>query len=122
MKKQNNDYIVGLSLEPNAVGFAAIDKKNNLISLKGKTVIGVTTFKEGQTAEERRYSRSARRRTSRKKRRIKLLEEIFSEEMAKVDPGFFLRLHQSWISPRDKKRTGYPAIIFPTIAEEKVFS
>ena len=121
MKKQNNDYIVGLSLEPNAVGFAAIDKKNSLISLKGKTVIGVTTFKEGQSAVERRYSRSARRRTSRKKRRIKLLEEIFSEEMAKVDPGFFLRLHQSWISPHDKKRTGYPAIIFPTKAEEKEF-
>ena len=121
MMKKNNDYIVGLSLEPDAVGFAAIDKKNKLISLKGKNVIGVTTFQEGQTAEERRTSRSARRLTHRKKRRIKFLEEIFAPEMAKVDPGFFVRQHQSWVSPRDKQRTAYPAIIFPTKSEEKEF-
>lgn len=121
MMKKNNDYIVGLSLEPDAVGFAAIDKKNKLISLKGKNVIGVTTFQEGQTAEERRTSRSARRLNHRKKRRIKFLEEIFAEEMAKVDPGFFVRQHNSWVSPLDKERTANPAIIFPTKSEEKEF-
>ncbi len=121
MKKQNKDYIVGLSLEPDAVGFAAIDKKNSLISLKGKNVIGVTKFKEGETAEERRTNRSARRRIIRKKRRSKFLEEIFAPEMAKVDPGFFVRQHQSWVSPRDKQRTHYPATFFATKAEEKEF-
>ena len=121
MKRVNEDYILGLDIGTNSCGWAVTDKKNNLLKLRGKTAIGSHLFDEGHTAADRRGFRTTRRRLKRRKWRLRLLEEIFAEPMAKVDPGFFVRLHQSWVSPLDKDRKKYHAIVFPTAKEDQAF-
>ena len=121
MSKINKDYILGLDIGTNSCGWAVTDKKNNLLKLRGKTAIGSHLFEEGHTAADRRGFRTTRRRLKRRKWRLGLLEEIFAEPMAKVDPGFFVRLHQSWVSPLDKDRKKYQAIVFPTAKEDQAF-
>lgn len=121
MTKLNDDYILGLDIGTNSCGWAVTDKKNNLLKLRGKTALGSHLFEEGHSAADRRGFRTTRRRLKRRKWRLGLLEEIFAEEMAQVDPSFFVRLHKSWISPLDKMRTKYPAIVFPTAEEDSEF-
>ncbi|WP_223902600.1 type II CRISPR RNA-guided endonuclease Cas9 [Lactobacillus laiwuensis] len=121
MKRVNEDYILGLDIGTNSCGWAVTDKKNNLLKLRGKTAIGSHLFEEGHTAAKRRSFRTTRRRLKRRKWRLRLLEEIFAEPIAKVDPGFFVRLHQSWVSPLDKDRKKYQAIVFPTAKEDQAF-
>ncbi|MCT6806920.1 MAG: type II CRISPR RNA-guided endonuclease Cas9, partial [Bombilactobacillus sp.] len=91
------------------------------MKLRGKTAMGSHLFEEGHSAADRRGFRTTRRRLKRRKWRLGLLEEIFAEPMAKVDPGFFVRLHQSWVSPLDKKHQKYEAIVFPTAKEDAAF-
>ena len=64
--------------------------------------MGIRLFEGGETAEQRRISRSNRRRLSRKKQRIDLLQELFAEEIAKMDPTFFIRLNESRLHLEDK--------------------
>ena len=49
---------------------------------------GIRLFEAADTAAERRMKRSNRRRLSRKKQRIDLLQELFSEEIVKKDLTF----------------------------------
>ena len=114
------EYTIGLDIGTNSVGWAVTDDQNNILRIKSKKAIGARLFTEGSVAAERRGFRTTRRRLSRRKWRIKLLEELFDEEIAKVDPSFFARLHESWISPKDKRKR-YSAIIFPTPEEDKKF-
>ena len=76
-------------------------------------------FDEGTTAEDRRLKRTARRRYTRRKNRLRYLQEIFAEEMSKVDSSFFHRLDDSFLIPEDKRGSKYP--IFATLAEEKEY-
>ncbi len=55
-----------------------------------KNLIGALLFGEGTTAEDRRLKRTARRRYTRRKNRLRYLQEIFTEEMSKVDSMLFL--------------------------------
>lgn len=75
--------------------------------------MGVTLFSEGQTAADRRGFRTTRRRLSRRKWRLKLLEEIFDPYMAEVDPTFFARLKDSNISPLDSNKKFQGSLLFP---------
>ena len=63
---------------------------------------GVRLFEEAKTAEERRGYRSSRRRLARRKWRLNLLEELFTQEIAKIDSNFFLRLKESQYHYEDK--------------------
>ena len=72
---------------------------------------GSRLFEEGRTAVERRTFRSARRRLARRKARLNLLEELFAEEIAKVDATFFLRLKESKYHFEDKT-TGQKDVLF----------
>ncbi|MDD6420737.1 MAG: type II CRISPR RNA-guided endonuclease Cas9 [Lactobacillus delbrueckii] len=114
------DYTIGLDIGTNSVGWVVTDDQNNILRIKGKKAIGARLFAEGKVAAERRSFRTTRRRLSRRRWRIKLLEELFDEEIAKVDPSFFARLHESWISPKDKRKR-YSAIVFPSPEEDKKF-
>lgn len=96
-------YYLGLDIGTGSVGWAVTDKNYNLLKRKGKTLWGFHLFETANTAEERRNFRSARRRLQRKKQRISLLQELFSEEICKVDPGFFLRLKESRYVKEDKR-------------------
>ncbi|WEV71130.1 type II CRISPR RNA-guided endonuclease Cas9 [Lactobacillus sp. ESL0785] len=121
MTKVKNDYIIGLDIGTNSCGWVATDKKNNILHLQGKTALGSHLFDEGKTAADRRGFRTTRRRLNRRKWRLKLLEEIFDQQLAKVDPYFLARMRDSWVSPLDKDRKKYCAIIFPTPKEDQKF-
>lgn len=102
MEKIFNDYYLGLDIGTDSLGWAVTDKDYNVLKFNGKAMWGIRLFESGKTAEERRIFRSARRRLQRRKQRIKLLQELFSEEISKNDMGFFLRLEESKYYEEDK--------------------
>ena len=124
-------YSIGLDIGTNSVGWAVITDDYKVPSKKmkvlgntdkhfiKKNLIGALLFDEGTTAEDRRLKRTARRRYTRRKNRLRYLQEIFSEEMSKVDSSFFHRLDDSFLVPEDKRGSKYP--IFATSAEEKEY-
>ena len=127
----NKPYSIGLDIGTNSVGWAVITDDYKVPSKKmkvlgntdkhfiKKNLIGALLFDEGTTAEDRRLKRTARRRYTRRKNRLRYLQEIFSEEMSKVDSSFFHRLDDSFLVPEDKRGSKYP--IFATLEEEKEY-
>ncbi|WP_267248024.1 type II CRISPR RNA-guided endonuclease Cas9 [Streptococcus sp. Marseille-Q5986] len=127
----NKPYSIGLDIGTNSVGWAVITDDYKVPSKKlkilgntdkrfiKKNLIGALLFDEGTTAEARRLKRTARRRYTRRKNRLRYLQEIFAEEMSKVDSSFFHRLDDSFLIPEDKRGSKYP--IFATLAEEKEY-
>ena len=124
-------YSIGLDIGTNSVGWAIITDDYNVPSKKmkvlgntdkhfiKKNLIGALLFDEGTTAKDRRLKRTARRRYTRRHNRLRYLQEIFVEEMSKVDESFFLRLEDSFLVPEEKRGSKYP--IFPTLSEEKEY-
>lgn len=124
-------YSIGLDIGTNSVGWAVIiddykvpSKKMKVLGNTNKhfikkNLIGALLFDEGTTAEDRRLKRTARRRYTRRKNRLRYLQEIFTEEMSKVDSSFFHRLDDSFLVPEDKRESKYP--IFATLKEEKEY-
>ena len=127
----NKPYSIGLDIGTNSVGWAVITDDYKVPSKKmkvlgntdkhfiKKNLIGALLFDEGTTAEDRRLKRTARRRYTRRKNRLRYLQEIFSKEMSKVDSSFFRRLDDSFLVPEDKRGSKYP--IFATLVEEKEY-
>ena len=127
----NKSYSIGLDIGTNSVGFAVITDDYKVPSKKmkvlgntdkrfiKKNLIGALLFDEGTTAEARRLKRTARRRYTRRKNRLRYLQEIFVGEMSKVDSSFFHRLDDSFLVPEDKRGSKYP--IFATLVEEKEY-
>ena len=128
---ENKNYSIGLDIGTNSVGWSVITDDYKVPSKKmkvlgntdkrfiKKNLIGALLFDEGTTAEDRRLKRTARRRYTRRKNRLRYLQEIFAEEMSKVDSSFFHRLDDSFLVPEDKRGSKYP--IFATLAEEKEY-
>ena len=100
---ENKVWYLGLDIGTASVGWAATDTEYKIIRKNKKRLWGVRLFEEATTAQERRTYRSNRRRLARRKWRLDLLEELFSEEIAKVDPDFFLKLKESKYHNEDKK-------------------
>ena len=100
--RKATEYFIGLDIGTSSVGWAVTDTKYKLIKFNGKKMWGSRLFTEAATAEERRNHRTNRRRLQRRVDRINLLEEIFSEEISKVDPEFFIRLKESKFHLEDK--------------------
>ena len=101
-KQQQQEYYVGLDIGTDSVGWAVSDLNYNVIKFRDKHMWGVRAFDEAQTAAERRKFRAARRRLHRKRQRVELLQEIFAEEISKIDIGFFRRLNDSRLDKDDK--------------------
>lgn len=97
------DYFIGFDIGTDSVGWAVTDPQYRVMKKNGKALWGVRLFDEEQKAEERRMQRTSRRRLERRNQRIKWLQQVFSEEIAKVDPAFFLRLEESKFLQEDKK-------------------
>lgn len=96
----NREYNIGLDIGTTSVGWAVVETNTQKIIRKGKgsnrkALWGVRLFDEALTAEERRNFRSVRRRYDRRRQRIKLLQEEFSNEINKVDSNFFQKLQES---------------------------
>ncbi|USS90223.1 type II CRISPR RNA-guided endonuclease Cas9 [Fructilactobacillus carniphilus] len=99
--KKDVPYNLGLDIGTSSIGWAITDENNRLISVKGHYGIGARLFSEGQSAADRRGFRTTRRRLSRRKWRLRLLDEIFDAPIAEVDQSFYPRLRQSSVSPLD---------------------
>ena len=102
MNLENQEYYIGLDCGTSSVGWAVTDLHYNLLRFHGKDMWGSHLFDEAQTAESRRLQRNARKRLGRRRERLNLLQDIFAEEIAKVDPTFFLRLNESCLHPEDR--------------------
>ncbi len=98
---------LGLDLGTDSVGWALLDENNHLIKKNGFTFWGVRMFEEAKDASERRGYRNSRRRLNRRRQRIELLQQIFAEEINKVDSTFFQRLNDSFYKIEDKKNGNY---------------
>lgn len=88
-------YYLGLDIGTNSVGWAVTDPSYRLERFHKKDMWGIRLFEQADTAADRRVKRTNRRRLQRRHQRIQLLQELFAEEMAKVDDTFFLRLNES---------------------------
>ena len=98
-------YSIGLDIGTNSVGWAVINEDFSLCKYKHQNMWGAHLFDEAQKAATRRSFRSSRRRLARRKRRITLLQQIFNDEIQKVDPHFYLRLSESMLHVGDKSST-----------------
>ena len=98
-------YSIGLDIGTNSVGWAVINEGFDLCKYKHQNMWGAHLFDEAQKAATRRSFRSLRRRLARRKRRITLLQQIFDDEIQKVDPHFYLRLSESMLHVGDKSST-----------------
>lgn len=106
MKKQQfSDYYLGFDIGTNSVGWCVTDLNYNVLRFNKKDMWGSRLFDEAKTAAERRVQRNSRRRLKRRKWRLNLLEEIFSDEILRVDSNFFRRLKESslWLEDKSSK-------------------
>ena len=101
---QETKYNIGLDIGTNSVGWAAVRSDNfNVIRKGSKKLWGVRLFEKAETAADRRLFRSNRRRLDRRRERIKLLREIFNNEINKVDPNFFKKMQETFYNEKDLK-------------------
>ena len=114
-------YHIGLDIGTSSIGWAVIGDDFKIKRKKGKNLIEVRLFKEGDTAAERRSFRTQRRRLNRRKWRLKLLEEIFDPYMAEVDEYFFARLKESNLSPKDSNKKYLGSLLFPDISDSNFY-
>lgn len=115
---KNEKYYVGLDIGTDSVGYAVTNESYKLCKFKGEPMWGVTLFDVAQGANERRNYRSARRRLDRRQQRVSLVAELFEEEIAKTDEGFFKRIKESYLYPEtaeDKVR------LFDTYENQKSY-
>lgn len=124
-------YSIGLDIGTNSVGWAVITDDYKVPAKKmkvlgntdrkstKKNLIGALLFDSGETAEATRLKRTARRRYTRRKNRLRYLQEIFAEEMTKIDESFFHRLNESFYVAKDKDYDKHP--IFGNQGEEVAY-
>lgn len=118
------DYNIGLDIGTTSVGWAVVEEGTQKIIRKGKgnnrkALWGVRLFEPATTAEKRRGHRSIRRRYTRRKERIRLLQEELKGEINKVDISFFDKLKTSKISPKD---TSNKKVSLTKYDQEEIFS
>lgn len=101
-RKMSKKFYIGLDIGTDSVGWAVTDEKYELLKARGKDLWGSYLFEEAQTSAERRSFRTTARRYARTRKRLLLLQSLFAEEIAKVDPLFFIRLNNSALFMEDK--------------------
>lgn len=102
MQNEKQEYYLGFDIGTNSVGWAVTDENYHVLNFRKRAMWGIRLFEEAQVAESRRMFRTTRRRLQRRRFRIELLQELFAEEICKVDPGFYQRLKDSALYPEDK--------------------
>lgn len=102
MKKQFGEYYLGLDMGTDSVGYAVTDTNYNVLKFNRKGMWGARLFPAAKTAADARAHRAGRRRLERQRWRLRLLQEIFSRAISKVDMGFFQRLKESNLQLEEK--------------------
>lgn len=100
-EKIQKEYFLGLDVGTNSVGYAVTAPDYTLLKHHGEPMWGVHLFDEANTAADRRSHRIARRRIDRRQFRVRLLQELFAEEIGKIDPHFFIRRKESALYGED---------------------
>ncbi len=96
------NYNIGLDIGTTSVGWAVVNDDTSKVVRKGnKRLWGVRLFEEAETAAERRSFRSIRRRYDRRRKRIKLLQDFFKDEVLKADKNFFVKMKESFYNSND---------------------
>lgn len=98
----NGEYYIGLDLGTSSVGWAVTDPNYNLLRLRGHDAWGVRLFEEGQTANDRRTSRGARRRIDRTQARQRYIRKVLLPLIEPIDPEFYTRREESMLWEEDK--------------------
>ena len=88
-------YYLGLDIGTDSVGYGVTDQNYKLLKFHGKDAWGVTLFDEAELNDARRAFRTSRRRLDRRQQRVLLIQELFADEIEKVDSRFFIRLMES---------------------------
>lgn len=109
----NNEYFLGLDIGTGSVGWAVTNKQYEILRTHGKSMWGVRLFDSANTAEERRINRTARRRLDRRNWRIELLQGLLTDEVSKIDDGFFHRMKESQYLPEDKRDSNGAVSVLP---------
>ncbi len=94
--KNGKKIYLGLDIGTDSVGYAVTDEEYKLQKFHGQDAWGSLIFDAASLSDERRGFRSSRRRLDRRQQRVQLIAELFSPEIAKVDPRFFIRLSESY--------------------------
>ena len=102
MEKQR-EYYLGLDVGTDSVGYAVTDPQYKLLKFKGEPMWGTHLFESGQEASERRMHRTNRRRIDRRQQRTFLVEELFRDEICRIDPHFFIRRKESALFAEDSR-------------------
>lgn len=104
MKLRNiqGDYNIGLDLGTGSVGWAVTSIDGELLTQNDKPAWGSRVFPSGETAADTRLKRGQRRRYERRRWRLDLLQRFFEDDMAVVDPAFFIRLTQARLLREDR--------------------
>lgn len=108
-KQITKEWYLGFDIGTGSVGWCASDSEYNILTKNGKLQCGSRLFSEAKTAVGRREKRSLRRRMARRKLRIDLLQQVFSNE---IDDKFFLGLNESNFYKDDKIDTHYKYTLF----------
>lgn len=103
MNREKKNYTIGLDIGTTSVGWAVINDDNKLIKKGNNPLWGYSLFDEGDSAAKRRTYRTSRRRLSRRKQRIHLLQDLCSEMIHPIDNSFFRRLKNSYLVDEDRK-------------------
>ncbi len=111
-------YYVGLDIGTDSVGYAVTNFNYDLCKFKGEPIWGVTLFDEAHLAVERRNFRVARRRLDRRQQRVKLIQELFAQEIAHIDADFYRRIKESYLYPENADQK---IRLFGTYAEQKAY-
>ncbi|TCD54450.1 type II CRISPR RNA-guided endonuclease Cas9 [Alloscardovia theropitheci] len=117
------DYAMGLDLGNASVGWVAMGTDYRLKRARGKELIGARLFNPANTAADRRMHRAMRRRLSRRRWRLRMLDELFATEITKIDPEFFVRRKYSWVHPKDELNhtNWHDGMIFRTKEQDQQF-
>ena len=95
LRNYEGDYNIGLDMGTGSVGWSVVDATGELLHFKKQPTWGSRLFDSAQPASEARVHRGQRRRYVRRRWRLDLLQGLFKDEMAQVDPEFFTRLNMS---------------------------
>lgn len=95
------EYYLGLDIGTDSVGYAVTDPAYSLRKFKGEPMWGTHLFESGQESADRRLHRTNRRRIDRRQQRVALVNELFAEEIRKIDPNFLIRRKESALFPED---------------------
>ena len=125
MSRKNavDDYAISLDIGNASVGWSAFTPNYHLVRAKGHELIGARLFEPAQTAENRRMARTTRRRLSRRRWRLHMLDALFDAHLAEVDPSFLVRRKYSWVHPADENNADhwYGGILFDSKNQDKRF-